>query len=56
MRHYKSVVCTLSVLVALLGLAEYGRESGKRHIISTQIEHKAIDTPFVFRTVYDRVP
>jgi len=31
--------------LAILGLAEYGTESGKRHIISTAIEHKAVLEP-----------
>ncbi len=31
--------------LCLLGLAEYGEKSGKRHIISTQFEHKAVLEP-----------
>jgi len=31
--------------LSLLGLAEYGREQNRMHIISTQIEHKAILEP-----------
>lgn len=31
--------------LAILGLAEYGARMGKRHIISTQIEHKAVLEP-----------
>ncbi|MFV1965746.1 MAG: cysteine desulfurase family protein [Pirellulaceae bacterium] len=31
--------------LALLGLAEYGIETGRRHIISTAIEHKAVLEP-----------
>lgn len=31
-------------------------DGGKQLAVVFQIEHKAIDTPFVFRTVYDRVP
>ena len=31
--------------LAILGLAEYGEKEGKRHIISTQIEHKAVLEP-----------
>ncbi|OBI60625.1 cysteine desulfurase DndA [Mycobacterium sp. E796] len=31
--------------IALLGLAAYGESVGKRHIISTQIEHKAVLEP-----------
>lgn len=31
--------------LALLGLAEHGRQTGKRHIVSTAIEHKAILQP-----------
>lgn len=31
--------------VALLGLAEFGENAGRRHIISTQIEHKAVLEP-----------
>ena len=34
--------------LALLGLAEYGKNEGKRHIISTQIEHKAVLEPLKF--------
>jgi cysteine desulfurase len=30
---------------AILGLADYGAQSGRRHIVSTQIEHKAILEP-----------
>lgn len=31
--------------LAILGLAEWGAENGKRHIISTRIEHKAVLEP-----------
>ncbi|MFC5382124.1 cysteine desulfurase DndA [Aquipuribacter nitratireducens] len=31
--------------LAILGLAAYGKSTGKRHIISTQIEHKAVLEP-----------
>lgn len=31
--------------IAILGLAEYGNKCGKRHIISTAIEHKAVLEP-----------
>ena len=31
--------------LAILGLAEYGERTGKKHIISTQIEHKAVLEP-----------
>lgn len=31
--------------IALLGLQEHGQKTGKKHIISTQIEHKAILEP-----------
>ena len=31
--------------LALLGLAQYGESHGKRHIVSTQIEHKAVLEP-----------
>lgn len=31
--------------LAILGLADYGLREGKRHIISTQIEHKAVLEP-----------
>jgi cysteine desulfurase len=31
--------------LAILGLAQYGRESGKRHIVSSAIEHKAVLEP-----------
>jgi cysteine desulfurase len=31
--------------LALLGLKAYGEETGKRHIVSTQIEHKAVLEP-----------
>ncbi|QDU56530.1 cysteine desulfurase family protein [Aeoliella mucimassa] len=31
--------------LALLGLAEHGLRTGKRHIVSTQIEHKAVLEP-----------
>ena len=31
--------------LTILGLAEYGLKSGKKHIISTQIEHKAVLEP-----------
>ena len=31
--------------LAILGLAQHGIESGKRHIVSTQIEHKAVLEP-----------
>jgi len=32
--------------IAILGLKKYGEQSGKKHIISTQIEHKAVLEPF----------
>lgn len=32
--------------LAILGLAEYGERTGRKHIISTAIEHKAILEPF----------
>ncbi len=31
--------------LAILGLAPYGERSGHRHIVSTQIEHKAVLEP-----------
>ena len=31
--------------LAILGLATYGRESGKRHLIGTRLEHKAVLEP-----------
>src|SRR5437879_6445918 len=31
--------------LALLGLAAYGHESGRRHLIATRIEHKAVLEP-----------
>jgi cysteine desulfurase len=31
--------------LVILGLAEHGQSSGKRHIVSTQIEHKAVLEP-----------
>lgn len=31
--------------IAILGLADYGNETGRRHIISTDIEHKAVLEP-----------
>jgi cysteine desulfurase len=31
--------------LAILGLREYGEQNGKRHIVSTQIEHKAVLEP-----------
>jgi len=31
--------------LAILGLAEYGRKSGRRHILSTAIEHKSVLEP-----------
>ena len=31
--------------LAILGLAKYGEKSGRRHIISTEIEHKAVLEP-----------
>jgi cysteine desulfurase len=31
--------------LAILGLAAYGERSGKRHVVSTQIEHKAVLEP-----------
>lgn len=31
--------------LALLGLVEYGAETGRRHIVSTQIEHRAVLEP-----------
>ena len=31
--------------IALLGLAEYGKDTGRRHIVSTKIEHKAVLEP-----------
>ena len=31
--------------IAILGLAEYGLEKGRRHILSTMIEHKAVLEP-----------
>ena len=34
--------------LAILGLAEYGEQSNKRHIVSTQIEHKAVLEPLEF--------
>lgn len=32
--------------IAILGLAEHGKETGKRHLITTGIEHKAVQEPF----------
>jgi cysteine desulfurase len=34
--------------LAILGLARHGRETGRRHIVSTMIEHKAILEPLEF--------
>lgn len=34
--------------LAILGLASYGRQNNKRHIVSTQIEHKAVLEPLGF--------
>jgi cysteine desulfurase len=34
--------------LAILGLASYGRKNNKRHILSTQIEHKAVLEPLGF--------
>lgn len=34
--------------IALLGLASHGEASGRRHIVSTQIEHKAVLEPLEF--------
>jgi len=34
--------------IVILGLAEYGKESGKKHIISTEIEHKAVLEPLEY--------
>jgi len=34
--------------LAILGLAAFGENSGKRHIISTEIEHKAVLEPLTF--------
>ena len=34
--------------IAILGLAEHGRQNGKMHIITTPIEHKAILEPIEF--------
>lgn len=31
--------------IAILGLAEYGRQQGRTHIISTEVEHKAVLEP-----------
>ena len=31
--------------ISILGLAEYGRETGRRHIITTAMEHKAVMEP-----------
>ena len=31
--------------LAILGLADYGRKAGKRHVLSTQIEHMAVLKP-----------
>src|SRR4051812_45892040 len=31
--------------LAILGLADYGRRSGRRHIVSTMIEHNAVLAP-----------
>ena len=31
--------------IAILGLAEYGKQSGKKHIVTTAIEHKAVLEP-----------
>lgn len=32
--------------LAILGLAEYGKRTGKKHLITTAIEHKAVLEPF----------
>lgn len=34
--------------LAILGLAEYGEKTGKKHIISSQIEHKAVLKPLQY--------
>jgi cysteine desulfurase len=34
--------------LALLGLADYAQKTGKRHIISTQVEHKAVLEPLEY--------
>src|SRR5678816_366633 len=34
--------------LALLGLREHGQKTGRRHIISTAIEHKAVLEPFEY--------
>jgi cysteine desulfurase len=34
--------------LSILGLAEYGEQVGKKHIISTQIEHKSVLEPLSF--------
>jgi len=36
---------TESSNLAILGLAEYGRQSGRRHAVSTRIEHRAVLEP-----------
>src|SRR5262245_30549798 len=32
--------------LAILGLAEYGQATGRRHLVTTRIEHKAVLEPF----------
>ncbi|MFN7731225.1 MAG: cysteine desulfurase family protein [Pirellula sp.] len=46
-RHevYFTSGATESNNLALLGLADHGLQAGKRHIVSTQIEHKAVLEP-----------
>lgn len=34
--------------LAILGLAQYGQESGRKHVVSTMIEHKAVLEPLEF--------
>ncbi len=34
--------------LAIIGLAEHGEQTGRKHIISTQIEHKAVLEPFEY--------
>ncbi|MBY6274198.1 MAG: cysteine desulfurase DndA, partial [Bacillaceae bacterium] len=34
--------------LAILGLARWGADQGKRHIVSTTIEHKAVLEPLVY--------
>lgn len=34
--------------LTILGLAEYGEKAGKKHIISTQVEHKSVIEPLSF--------